>query len=113
MTDMSLGSKEAQEMYFPTPADQPKYPYGLCISLCDNELEKLEIDFDDACVGDLVHLHAMAMITSKSCNETEGGGPKCRIELQITHLSGESESDEDDEAEDVMSSSKRIAKLYK
>lgn len=113
LVDMSLEPKEAQETYFPTPADQPKYPYGLSISLCDNELEKLEIDFDDICVGDLVHLHAMAMVTSKSCNETEGDGQKCRVELQICYLSGENEADEDDEAEDRMSSSKIISKLYK
>lgn len=113
MKDMSLDADEAREISFPTPADAPRYPYGLSISLCEKELEKLDIDFDDICVGDMVHMHCMAVITSKSCNETQGDGQKCRIELQITHISAESESEEDEAAEEKMTPAKKMSKLYK
>ena len=115
MTDMALDADEAKDFMFPTPSSAPRYPYGLSISLCEKELEKLDIDYNDINQGDLVHLHAMAVVTSKSCQETQGGST-CRIELQITHMAGiEDESDEDEEAEKVLrsGSDKRISKLYK
>lgn len=110
-----MSPSEATDFCCPTPNDAPAYPYGLCISLCQDELDKLGIDFDDLCVGDIVHLHAMAMITSKSCSERQGGEPSERVEIQITHLAGvEDEDDENDEAEDKMTNgSKRMSKLYK
>ena len=113
MIDMSLSPEKAQEMCLPCAADAPKYPYGLSISLCGDQLDKLGVDYNDLSVDDMVHLHAMAVITSKSKNETQSGNDPYRVELQITHLSGENEDDENDEAEDKMSSSKIISKLYK
>lgn len=90
----------------------PKYPWGLCINLEDDQLEKLGIE-GDCEVGDIIHLCAMAEVTACSQNKTEGK-TKHRIELQITHLACEDEDNEngreekakrryggdDDEAED-------------
>ncbi len=113
LVDMRMTPSEASEgMCFPSPNDAPAYPYGLCISLCQDELDKLGIDFDDLCVGDIVHLHALAMITSKSCSERQGGEPSERVEIQITHLAGESEDEEDTEMEKAMSAPKKMSKLY-
>ena len=75
---------------------QPDYPYGLCLCLTQNELDKLDLE-DDCEVGDMVHLFCMAKVTSVSKREVNGE-PDCRIELQITHIACE---DEDDENEDV------------
>lgn len=65
------------------------YPYGLCISLTEEELEKLDLD-DDCEVGDMISFSAMARVTSRSENEREDAGGKktscCRIELQITAM---------------------------
>ena len=52
-------------------ADVQVYPYGLCISLENEQLEKLGID-SDCDVGDMIHFCAMGKVTSKSEREKEG-----------------------------------------
>jgi len=87
----------------PSPVPENTYPYGLCISLTDVELAKLNLDDDGVEVGDMVHLFAMCKVTSVSSNDTEAG-KKMRVELQITDIATENEDDENeavDEAEDV------------
>ena len=86
----------------PAMADGPKvpvYPYGLCISLSEEELAKMGMEGDMPTVGDMIHLCTMATVTSVSQSErVDDSGNKsncCRIELQITHLATENEDDED------------------
>lgn len=55
----------------------PSVPYGLCISLTNEELDKLGMD-DDCEVGDILHMVCMAR--AKSVNKNENG---CRIEMEI------------------------------
>jgi len=99
MQDMELTEDESYDSPAPIPLDEkPKYPWGLRISLCQDELNKLGLDVADAMVGGIVHLHAFAEITSVSSEQTEGGD-RSRIELQITHLDVESEDDENDAEE--------------
>ncbi len=93
-------NKEVKSMAAPVSASAenvPKYPYGLCINLDDDQLEKLDLD-GECEVGDVIHLCAMARVTSCSANETEGG-TKRRIELQITALAVEDEDDENEAIE--------------
>lgn len=98
MMDMTL-PKETKSYPMPVePGDKPIYPYGLCISLCDDEIEKLNLDVTDVEVGDMLHLFAMATVTSVSKRATESG-ECCRIELQITHLGLEDENEEGMEEE--------------
>lgn len=85
----------------PCPPSNPKvpvYPYGLCISITEEEMPKLGID-ELPEVDDMIHIMAMAKVTSVSDREeTDGSGNKtrhCRIELQITHLATEDESTEE------------------
>ena len=81
----------------PSVASIPNVPYGLCICLEDESLDKLGIEEDDdPDVGDLIHLSCMARVTSVSCQDT-GGGKKRRVELAIVLMSAE---DEDREATD-------------
>lgn len=75
--------------------DQPVYPWGLSISLCDAELEKLGLDAE-CDVGDLLDARCMMRVTSVSQNETTDG-KRCRIELQIIMMGVE---DEEHEAEE-------------
>ena len=88
----------------PTMASAPVYPYGLCLSLDEDILEKLGLGDEELPeVGDMIHLVAMARVTSCSESERENAkGEKekcCRIELQITHLAAEDEDDETEETE--------------
>ena len=86
----------------PTPIaipdmDKPRFPYGLCISLTDDELDKLGIDVSEAKVGGVFHLEGLARITSVSLRDGEGG-PCCRLEAQIEDLAVLG-GDEPDQAE--------------
>lgn len=98
MVDMAQDAEEAkEEMAQPIAASNPVYPYGLCISLTEDEIEKLGMEGLPN-VGDLMHIMGTAKVTSVSQNEREmGDGSKkqcCRVELQITHLTAEDEDDE-------------------
>lgn len=81
-----------------TQYDGPKYPYGLCLSLGEDELNKLEVDFESLEVGETYHLFIMAKVTAKSASERESGEPCKRVELQVTHMGAESEDKENEEA---------------
>lgn len=110
MIDMKKTDQEKAMDAFPTSVScQSDYPYGLCISLCQDELEKLGLP--ELNVDDMVHMHCMAIVTSVSKNATSGSDPTCRIELQITHMSSEDETEEDNKAE--LSMGKITSKLYR
>ena len=96
MKSMALTPSEKMDAILPMPMEREDYPYGLRLCLTDAELEKMELDPADACVGGLIHLHAMGRITSISSNDVNG--KKCqRIELQIEDLCVESEDEENEE----------------
>lgn len=104
MIDMARSPEEVKKdlapMSMPSPdASAPVYPWGLCINLTERELEKLGIDASDCCTGDMIHLFAIAKVTSKNDTEVETAGgereKRCRIELQITHLGLEDEDREE------------------
>lgn len=95
----------------PSMANAPRYPYGLCLSLGKDEMDKLGLEAGDLAFGDVVHLHALAKVTSCSENETESGS-NCRVELQIIMMDIESE-DAENEAAEPMSANKRRSTLYR
>lgn len=92
MVDMARKPQE-EPTTMPCMPEEPIYPYGLCISLTQDELEKLDLT-PDCQVGDMIHLMAMAKVTSISQYETSEH-TNCRIELQITHLAVEDEDKEE------------------
>lgn len=103
MVDMALTAEDRKNDYpmggcYPMAMDSAKYPYGLCISLTNKELEKLKVDHADWNVGDTFHLHALAKITSVSSREDDKGTDD-RVELQIIALAGENEDEENVESE--------------
>lgn len=99
MVDMANTPKEAKEDQ-PQPKTGeykgPKYPYGLAITLSDDQLEKLDLD-DDCEVGDELNVFASARVTSKSETTDSDGKKCCRIELQIEQLALDDNDDDDKE----------------
>src|SRR6185312_6335553 len=100
MRSMELSDNEKIDRYSASPvAEKPKgpdYPYGLCISLDEASLEKLDIDPKELVLGGIVHIHALARITSMSTNENESSST-CRAELQIEDMAIESEDAENED----------------
>ena len=94
----SAAEKAAEHERYSTGADHgldmPDVPPGLCICLTEAELDKLDLEHD-AEVGDLIELRVMAKVTSVSKHDS-GSGPRCRIELSITHMECEDEEEEEE-----------------
>lgn len=111
--DMAMSPQEASDAYAspPKPDNLPKYPYGLCISLCKDEIEKLQLDIEDCEVGEMLHLHALARVTSRSNQETEAGDNP-RVEMVLAFLEIEDEDKENSE-EDRITPAKKMSRLYK
>lgn len=98
LVDMAREEKEINESPL-IAVPENKYPYGLRITLTQEELEKLGVDHSDWEIGATFHLHAFAKVTSISEDEREGGEKTCCVGLQITHLQGENEDEEGEEEE--------------
>lgn len=110
MVNMARSKEEKAESVAMTAVDAvPDYPYGLCICLCQNELEKLGLEDEDVQIGDMIHLHAMATVTSISKQDSQAMGPSCRIELQITNLAS---LEDEDEENTKMNATEKMSKLY-
>lgn len=85
MVNMKMDAKEAKEWAQPTAADAPEYPYGLCISLCDEDLAKLGITALPT-VGAGMVLTAKVVVTSVSAYQTQGNEGEASVSLQITDM---------------------------
>ena len=94
LTDMEMDDESQLDAVMPIPmAKKPRYPYGLQICLCGDELDKLGLGMPD--VGDMIDLRAFATVTSVSSSSSEHGDNR-RVELQIEKLAVESEMNEDE-----------------
>jgi hypothetical protein len=103
MVSMELDDEDQMDAPQPFPMDnKPRYPYGLCICLTGAEMKALDLDPGEAFVGGIVHLHALARVTSVSISDSapsnySDGGPQCRVELQIEDMCIEGEDVENEE----------------
>jgi len=86
LVNMELDATEAKELSSPAydAKNQPAYPYGLCLRLDNDSLEKLKLETPE--VGDTVMVTARALVSSVSSYETIVGGLNRNLELQITDL---------------------------
>jgi hypothetical protein len=75
---------EREEMPGEVEMDEPKYPYGLCINLDKDQLDKLGITALPQ-VGAQMMIMAKAYVKSTSAYETQGG-KDMSIGLQITDM---------------------------
>lgn len=109
MVDMQIdqpdngGMPEATNLKIPV-----RYPYGLGLCLNDPELKKLGLDDEECQVGDHLHFHALAKVTSVSENESMGK----RIELQIVAMSAENEDEEGDDLDEKLHRGLDPEKMY-
>lgn len=65
--------------------EEPEYPYGLCLHLGMDELEKLGITQLPE-VGAQMMISAKAFVKSTSAYETQGDGKTMSVDLQITDM---------------------------
>ena len=96
LQSMELSDDEKLDYPMPLPMKRPDFPCGLILTITEREIEKLKIDPDDAEIGGLVHLFAMARVISVNRNQDDKGKECCRIGLQIEDLGFESEDDEEE-----------------
>lgn len=85
LINMENTPQEAQEMTSPSADNAPKYPWGLCITLNDDSLNKLGVKTLPA-VGTQVTVIARATVSATRENATEGDGAQASMDLQITDL---------------------------
>jgi hypothetical protein len=79
--------KTSEEKMYPTMADAddaPKYPYGLCLNLDEQQLTQLGIS-DLPKVDQGITIHGKAKVTGASEHQTQGGSHRS-LNLQITHM---------------------------
>ena len=97
LIDMEMDDERQNELSSPFPMLRKfKYPPGLRICLCDDELEKLGLEADCE-EGDFLHIFAFATVLSV---HKENG--RKRVEMQIEKMAIEDESKEspDDEKDE-------------
>jgi hypothetical protein len=103
--------KEMKDYAMPSAAPDgpsvPQYPYGLCISMDEDSLEKIGEGDELPEVGEVVHLVALAKVTSASSREeitSDGAKKVCRrVELQITHLAVQEDGEDEERGEKMRS----------
>jgi len=64
----------------------PDYPYGLCIYLDEDSLEKLGKGIEDFDIGDVVEIKAKAYVKSLSKSQREGSEGHESVDLQISDM---------------------------
>lgn len=93
MINMARTPSEIKDASMPCA---PIYPYGLSICFETEDLERLGVDYEDWKVDDTFHLFCLAKIKSISMNATTDG-EKCRVEMCIEDIAGESEDEENED----------------
>lgn len=85
LISMKMSKEEAQEYTSPTVADAPEYPWGLSISLDEDDLAKLGISTMPP-VGATLMLQAQVTVTGTSQRDTQGGEQEQCVDMQITDM---------------------------
>lgn len=84
MKDMKLSPEKAKEMVTPIASDGPRYPYGLCLRLGEDELKKLGIkELPD--VGSKMMIRAVVEVQSVGQYESQQSESR-NLELQIVEM---------------------------
>lgn len=84
MVSMKMSKKEAEKMSKPSKMDAPEYPYGLCLHLEKEEIEKLGLGTPKA--GSKLMFHAMVEVKSVTVSDRADDKGYKSMELQITDM---------------------------
>lgn len=99
LVDMEMDDEAKMDSVMPiSTSERPEYPWGLRISLCGDEMDKLNLDPSEAFVGGIVTGRFISKITSVSASDGDFGS-SCRVELQITALALGDDGDGDDDSQ--------------
>lgn len=87
MTNMKMSADEAKEYSGEATmaSDAPEYPYGLCLRLDDDALEKLGLTVLPA-IGTELMVMAKVIVKSTSAYSRQGGEDHKDVELQVTDM---------------------------
>lgn len=91
--------KKAEEMCKAMPCDGPDYPWGLCINLGKEELDKLGVKGLPE-VGEEFRIVATACVTRVSQSAGKDGIEHKGVELQITDM-GVTDPDADEDSSEA------------
>lgn len=93
LVDMKLPKKDKKNQDVPVEVgvgyNKEEYPYGLCINLGNDQIDKLGI-FDDMDVDLDVVIQATGTIKGKNNREMQGGKSDKSLEIQIKSIAIES-----------------------
>jgi len=84
LINMEMSAAEAKEESSPE-AEAPKYPWGLCISLDDESLKKLNIDKLPE-IGAKMRVIAEVEVSAVRAYSSQGGESESSVDLQITDM---------------------------
>jgi len=106
MVDMKLSPKERKEAEEPS-IESPKYPWGLQLSLDEEQISKLKLD-KALGVGESVSLRAVATVSSVSSHESveSSKGASEHVSIQITALEVQVEKSDAEKASKLYNSEK-------
>lgn len=99
LKSMALSAKESKAMVEPaSPAGEgPRYPWGLQLRLDNESIDKLGLaGLPDT--GATLMVHARAIVTETSERDSQDGGKRRTLEIQITDLAIEAEPKEGERA---------------
>lgn len=85
MISMKMSSEERSEYENGYKMEEPEYPYGLCIDLDDDSMEKLGITTLPE-IGTEMTITAKVVVKSVSSSQYEGSDKESRMSLQITDM---------------------------
>ena len=86
LVSMQLSKKASTKEAAPSAIEAPLFPYGLTISLGEDELTKLRLDKSLPEAGDEMDLVAKVRVRSVESHDTEGGGKRRSLSLQLTDM---------------------------
>lgn len=113
LIDMHHKPGEAGPSTMCTPCPSSEYPYGLRITLNEEQLEALGLEMPTA--GMSMHIEAHAVVTRASTEDPDADGDidyVC-VELQLTQLGiEEAESEEEEDEDPVETRNEKARKLY-